>query len=214
MDQIVLDELISKYNTSEKAVIANKYPFPRPFHGEGEIKAIVLGADPTHITEKGVTDLDVVFGLSQPDKSPYWRQIQRNLKSLKTISINNLYVQNICRNYFLKETGKHKNDWTDIAREFWLPLLKKELDDLFDPKIPVLMTTEFLLKVILKENVNTKKAEKIYKDGSYFSKEQNYLNRDLYAFYRHPAYSLDKWPKYGDFLSDRLSIDSESDKSV
>lgn len=183
-------------------LIADKYPFPDAFKGDEGIKAIVLGADPTHIVNGIPKSLKQVFGLHL-DKSPYWRSIQRNIEQLSSISKNNLYVQNICRNYFTKETSKNKH-WVKIARDYWSRELKKELDDKFDKNIPILMTTEFILHSLLKNNRPKVKAFDIYTSCRMFNKDDNLLSRDLIAFYRHSRYSLKNWEEYRNFVDKRL----------
>ena len=60
-----------------------------------------------------------------------------------------VYTQNLCRNYFKSETSKNKI-WKQAA-EIWIDILKEELDDLFSTKILVLLTSQLLFDVLLKE---------------------------------------------------------------
>jgi len=198
-EQGILNSLIAKF----PGVINSRYPFPSPFIGNGKIKAIVLGADPTHIVNEKPKQLDKVFGLDKP-KSPYWRSIQGNLDGL-ILSMDNIYVQNLCRNYFTKETSKNKY-WKQIARDYWAPFLKKELDERFDTNVPVLMTTEFILHSVLTDPKRKLEAKTIYKEKIVIPKEENLLGRDLIAFYRHYKYSLTlpKWKGYKEFISARV----------
>ena len=89
----------------------------------------------------------MVFGLDK-EKSPYWNSINRNIKQLSNLSMDNIFVQNICTNYFLQETSKNKN-WIEIARDYGCGYLKQELDAKFDKTVPILMTTEFILYSII-----------------------------------------------------------------
>jgi len=57
-------------------LISNIYPFPEAHVGKDKIKAIILGADPTHIVDGKPKPLKKVFGLDQKN-SPYWRSIQK-----------------------------------------------------------------------------------------------------------------------------------------
>lgn len=74
--------------------IFDKYPIPLPFIGTDKIKAIVLGADPTHIINSEPKCLNMVFGLDM-DYSPYCNGIGKNLERIRGLSLNNVYVQNI-----------------------------------------------------------------------------------------------------------------------
>lgn len=197
----IIKELISRYN-NEQEIVADISNFPRPYIGK-EIKAIILGADPTHIIQGAPNPIHAVFGLNEASSSPYWRNISKNIEECN-LSLNNLYVQNICQNYFTKETSKHKKTWQQVAREFWIPLLREELS-LIDPKIPVLITTEFILSAVLISKKDFVKAKDIYSNHIYFAKEKNQLGRDIYALYRHHAYSLPKWGEYTLFLVNKIS---------
>ena len=182
--------------------VADITALTKPYHGKSKTRAIILGADPTHIINDKPVIMEKVFGLEK-EESPYWRSIQRNLDQLNFITIDNLYVQNVCQNYFKCETSKNK-EWLNIAREYWIPFLKEELDGLFDPEVPVLLTTEFILKAVLKDPAQIKKAKDIYTDKISFPPTVNRLGREMFAFYRHYKYGLGRWKEYGGFLDGRL----------
>jgi len=76
------------------------YPFPAPYRGNKTIKAIMLGTDPGNLFSGSTVRIPVVFGLSTPG-SPYFRTIQENIDQLNDLEIDNLYIQNVCRSYFL-----------------------------------------------------------------------------------------------------------------
>jgi len=181
----LLSQLQLKYE-----VVKKLYPFPKPFIGVEKIKAIVLGADPTHIVNGKPKKLDMVFQLNNV-KSPYWRSVQNNINQLEGLTLENLYVQNLCRNYFNKETSQN-DDWIEIARNNWVPFLKEELDNKFDRSVPILMTTEFILHSILKDKNKSLKAKDIYTNCITISPNENLLGRELIAFYRHFYYSFNK----------------------
>lgn len=190
-------EILQQIKEQYPDVYDGYYPFPAPFRGSKTIKAILLGTDPGNVSAGSTVRIPVVFGLSTPD-SPYFRAMKDNIDQVKNLDIENLYIQNVCRSYFTCDTSKNKH-WKSITRDLWLPYLKQELDFLFDPDIPVLVTAEIILDVIL----NDKKpdAEDIYKNTIIFSKEQNHLNRTVLAFYRHQKYDLTNWPEYANELN-------------
>ena len=190
----VLNKLIKEY----PCLVREMYPFPEPHKGKHTIKAIILGADPTHIIKDVAIPLKKVFGLDLKN-SPYWRSIRNNLDQVPGLSLDNVYVQNVCRNYFKAETTNNKK-WIEIARKYWIPFLRFDLDRKFDPSVPVLMTTEFILHAALKEDVKKLKAENIYLDNIAIGAGQNLLGRELLGFYRHYKYSLKKWSGYSEFL--------------
>lgn len=184
-------------------LIHNIYPFPATFTGNDKIKAIVLGADPTHIVNGEPEQLEKVFQLNKPKSSPYWRSMNTNIAQIANLSLDNLHVQNVCRNYFTKETSKNK-DWVHIARNYWVEHLKEELDSKFDKEIPVFMTTEFILHSLLIDDYIKIKAKDIYQNCITIKKEDNLLARELIAFYRHPKYSLSNWNNYRDYISSKI----------
>ncbi len=183
-------------------IVHPTYPFPRPYIGSGEIKAIILGADPTRIVNGNPQPFNMVFELDN-ERSPYWRGIGKNIELLDGITMDNVYVQNMCRNYFTRETSQNKH-WTSIARDCWVKVLNEELDRQFSPTIPVLITTEFILHACL-ANAPRFKARDIYSNCMSYSWKDNLFGREVLALYRHPAYSLNKWSEYARFLSNRIS---------
>lgn len=195
----ILNKLLKKYPKQ----VTDIFPFPKVHHGKGEIKCIILGADPTHLVENKPKPLQMVFGLNN-EKSPYWNTIKRNIKHLENITMDNIYVQNLCRNYFTIETSRNKS-WAEIAKNYWVHFLKIELDNLFEPEIPVFMTTEFILNSVL---INQKpyKAFDIYSKLISFSKAENLLSRELIAFYRHQNYALKNWNLYTKFIKGKLEL--------
>lgn len=206
VQQLDLTSLSEKYPD----IISPLLPFPEPFLGSGPIKAILLGADPTHIVENDPLPLKMVFNLNH-EKSPYWRGIQKNIQMIAGLSRENVFVQNVCRNYFKVETSRNK-EWVKIAREFWIPILKEELDSMFPAAVPILMTTEFILRAALKDKINLLKANNIYAECVSIQKEDNLFNRELLAFYRHPAYSLFNWPEYNQFVGEKLKLKTRKTK--
>lgn len=182
--------------------VHDRYPFPEPFRGTGEIKAIVLGADPTRISKDETSQpFEVVFELDNP-KSPYWRGIGKNIRLIDGLGEDNLYVQNLCRNYFTKETSKNK-EWELIARNYWIPFLRKELDELFPQSIPILITTQFILRACLISG-RPMKPLSIYEGNKAIAPEENLFGRKLLALYRHHSYSLDHWKDYAGFLGGEI----------
>jgi len=194
----ILDILVKEY----PLLVFNRFPFPLPYLGSKTIKAILLGADPTHIVNDIPQDLSRVFGLDL-NYSPYWNGIKNNINTIESLTLDNLYVQNVCRIFFKIETSKNEK-WTEIAQRYWIQFLKEELENLFDPELPILMTTEFILKASLNNPEEFIKASDLYKYCKTFPKETNNFHRELIALYRHPDYSLKLNKNYSTFLSDRF----------
>ncbi len=41
-------QILKRLKIDYPSVIHDQYPFPKPYKGRGETKAIILGVDPTH----------------------------------------------------------------------------------------------------------------------------------------------------------------------
>lgn len=81
---------------------------PEAYEGTAEMKAILLGADPTNNgikEDKGQKQLKTVFGIGE--FTEFFRPQLGNLKQIG-LDVNNVYIQNLCRNYFNHETSKNK----------------------------------------------------------------------------------------------------------
>ena len=184
LDQIKLDQNIS---IEEKEYLNESLPEPFCFNPK-KIKAFVLGADPSNFSDGGKPQfLTTVFGIGYDHR--YFSGILKNLNAVG-LHLEDVYVQNVVRNYMIKETGSNKT-WKLFA-EHWLPDLKEELD-LIDKskKMPVLVTAESILKFLVKKGVKVEKADTIYSNPvSPIPAENSKLGRPLIAFYRHPKYSL------------------------
>ena len=195
----IIEKLVSKYGS----LISVENSLPLEYRGTGKIKAIILGADPTHIVVGKPIPMGMVFNLDRSN-SPYWRGIRTNLSQIKGLTMDNIFVQNVCRNYFKLETSKNVF-WVEIARNYWIPYLKNELDNEFPKTIPILMTTEFILNAALSNQNKIHSALSIYTQCLYISEKDNLFNRKLFALYRHPKYSLKSWREYCEFLAVQIN---------
>lgn len=180
-------------------LIRSRYPddyyhadtLPEAYQGKGKIKAIIIGADPTYEKDNG--KLKVVFGLENPN-SPFFRSIHENIKTLG-LTLDNIYVQNLIKSYFTKESSKNKI-WKECAT-LSMENLKRELDAKFPRTVPMLITAEIILKVLVyNEHIKGIKPKQIYSQNLTFPPEQNFFGRNVIALYRHHEYKLDKWPDY------------------
>ena len=155
------------------------YYIPRPYYKNiKDVRAIILGADPSNPQDK---TFEYVFGLERGDKSPYFQKILGNISNIN-LNLDNIYVQNLCKNYFTEVTDD--NDlYNEIAEKYWLPQLKYELDSLFAPNIPVLVTAWKVLEVIAPAAEKYAKAKnKIYNNSVVFL--DNRLSRPVFALFR------------------------------
>ena len=168
--------------------------YPKPFYNnKNKIKAFVLGADSSNPKKKA---FEYVFGINSGDRR-YFASIERNLNAIG-LTINDVYVQNLIQEYLEKPTAENKNWENDAAS--WLPVTKKELDEIDKTlKLPVFVTAERIMKFLYPE---TPKAKDIYSGLIQipFTMNSNELGRPLIPFYRHFNYSLTGKPEYKNLI--------------
>ena len=190
-------EILSQIKQRFHNVYEGTYPFPIPFEGKENIKAILVGTDPGNLIKGKTKHFEKVFGLEN-NKSKYFSSIYSNIKLLQNLSIENLYIQNICKNYFNCNAYLNKY-WLKIANEFWLPVIKNEFNSRFKPEIPVLLSSELIFNLLIKKECKNS-AKYLYENSKFISETDNYLGRVLIPFYRHYKYSLKNWNKYKDCI--------------
>lgn len=181
--------------------VTNNFSFPMPYcEVSHSVKAIVLGADPSN--PQGRT-FEFVFGLENRN-SPYFSSILKNLNKID-LNLNQIYVQNLCPNYFSDVTDKN-DDYIETASKYWLPVLKEELDTLFQPEVPVFITAWKPLVVVEPRALDfRKKKSDIYKRAIIFNR--NKLDRPVIALFRggqrkgfNGYYDL-KYLEFSDYLA-------------
>lgn len=177
--------LQQRYNRIYRA--ADKLPLPFRVPGS-RVRAIVLGTDPSN--PRGIL-VEKVFGLENLD-SPYFRAILHNLEQIG-LSLQDVYVQNLVKNYFRVVTSANPN-WGEIAA-LWCGMLQKELDGFFDRRIPVLITTKDLYSVLALNPLQGKPSD-LYRNQVVVIPTENHLGRTLVPFFRHWYYGLQRWDDY------------------
>ncbi|HPI86329.1 MAG TPA: hypothetical protein PLR01_08140 [Bacteroidales bacterium] len=164
---------------------------PKPFFTDlKNVKAILLGADPSNNSNKGrAVQLQHVFGINGKDKR-YFMGIEKNLAAIG-LSRYNIYAQNLIQSYQPEETGKNIH-WQEVAAK-WVEILKKELDSI-DPgrKIPVLVTAQIVIEFLSMEPLPSPKEIYLSQADGIVKPEENKLGRTLIPFYRHYSYAIGK----------------------
>lgn len=196
----IFDDL-KKYPDLQNICRMDIQVLPQAYLGSNNIKAILLGADPTNDgikNNKGLKQLKYVFGINSEYEKYFFGPQSSNLKSIK-LSKEDLYIQNVCQNYFTEQTSKNKS-WKAVA-QIWLPYLQKELAKL-DNNIPVFVSAEKIMELFI---LDTPRAEDIYNvilEPYFFSP---LLKREIYPLYRHPKYMLtNNWFDYREYLINRI----------
>jgi hypothetical protein len=197
-----------KYDNELIKLIKSRYPnayyearsLPKAYVGNDVIKGIVLGADPTYLKDNG--KFEYVFGL-EDKRSPFFRSILANLEDIG-LSLENLYVQNLVKNYFKEETSQN-SVWEECAL-LWLENLKRELDDRYKRDIPIFSTARKILEVIVfSEFLKDIRPHTIYSQNIVFGPEQNYFRRNVIALFRHHKYKLKDQQSYAEYIKALLT---------
>jgi hypothetical protein len=171
---------------------------PEAYTGKNRIKAILLGADPTNDgikDNRGLKKIETVFGIGSEYERFFFGPQITNLKAIN-LTKDDLYVQNVCRNYFSEQTAKN-NKWQEFA-EIWMEYLKEELDQL-DPKIPILATAEKILNSLIPFVLPAGDIYNLKFLPPFYSEK---LKRYIIPLYRHPKYMLsrDIWKDYREHI--------------
>lgn len=177
-----------------------QYFLPHPYcYNTQNIKAFVIGADPSNFSNKRhPVILNTVFGIGCGDPR-YFRDILNNLKRIG-LNLENIYVQNIVRNYMTFETSEKPLLWHKFA-SLWIEILKQELNCV-DPKteIPALITAEAIYDFLLVDKKEKCSPSDFYNCKAIIpiEKAKNKLERPIIPLYRHFRYKLtsDKWDEY------------------
>lgn len=184
-DKTILQELKKRFASG----IEDYIPFPKPFPDEQDplkVKAIMLGCDPSNSRKIRFTH---VFAQGEiPEEFKAFVTTHTNQLNSIGLSWNDIFTQNLCRNYFVKETGKNLTLWKKAAREFWIEEFKNELAEKGIPAIvPVLLTSKYLYDVLVTDdNWKSKSVDDFYscKVSIPVPAGKNLLNRPLIPLYR------------------------------
>jgi len=171
---------------------------PAAYSRDGEVKVIILGTDPSNPQKK---HFKKAFGLEE-ENSPYFRMVRKNLDEID-LSLKDVYVQNLCKNYFKCVTNENPY-WSEVAK-MWLPLIKEEFDSKFDLKVPVFITAGRLYFLLTgKKEIKGYQFKRLYNEMIFVKPSENAFNRTLVPFFRHPYYSLKKWKDYANQVKTSL----------
>ncbi|HPR27005.1 MAG TPA: hypothetical protein PLG29_11625 [Lentimicrobium sp.] len=188
-----------------------KQPPPKPWIVPNPV-AFVLGCDPTAFKaedkgkpkeEREPVIFRTVFGLDNGLK--YFGGINANLDALGLKYKTCTYIQNLVTDYQVEETSKNK-EWDNTASGS-IDARRTEFDTI-DPthKIPVLLTSERLYKVLMNAGEPLLPAQELYKQESVMiPADKNKLGQPLIALYRHPKYNYSRQIDYFNRVKNALN---------
>ncbi|MBI3732782.1 MAG: hypothetical protein HY259_04905 [Chloroflexi bacterium] len=189
---------------------------PKVYCGTGEVRLIILGQDPTVLSEKGRRKIRTVLNL---DRGGSLKTYLAKLCSGLGIQLEeNVYATNLLKNFFVVQPTKIADK--SVLRRFaeaWLPVLATELAPY--ESVPVITLGEPVLALII--NAGSSPFVKAYWDYraheeagrpghfSHLTASQNRLGRDIFPFphqpsMRQPFYSA-TIDHYLDYVRDEIS---------
>lgn len=186
-EQLKQDKKLSQY-------VDGTLHIPKPYHGTGEIKLIVLGQDPTVKNPVSRKRIKTVLNL---DKNRSVKAYLSRVCSVLGISVKeNAYATNLYKNFFVHPPTQIFD--VNIFLEFigaWLPLLKDELA-LFG-QVPIITLGEPILAPLLRIGVPAKvrhywgytpdwKSGKSY-PFQHVKPQDNKLGRVIFPFPHQPS---------------------------
>lgn len=187
--------ILTKLNESLPGQIDLTKQIPMPYWNNekdvSKVKAIYLGCDPTNTVKNIQFEYAFAHGTSDPGFKRFITQHENQLTSIG-LNWDLVYTQNLCQNYFTSETAKNKI-WKQAAQAIWIDELNNELNKLFVIDIPVLLTSQLLLDVLLNDNLlEMGKRPARYDAMKFYTGEtnipipsgQNKLRRPLIPVYR------------------------------
>ena len=204
-DTVILKKLMEQYG--EQILPIDVFPKAYCPGGISNVKAIYLGCDPSN---KHSTNLPFAFA-HESDLKIFNSFIKTHTEQLMQIKLNwnDVYAQNLCRNYFRDETSKNII-WKTVAKEFWIDKLKDELVQ-FDAEIPILLTSSYLYDVLVTCKKN--KPIEFYecRQEIPIPSEDNKLSRPLIPFYRNRRkvdyhLSNERWCTYKETIINNLNL--------
>jgi hypothetical protein len=184
-DKQLVEDLIAKGFPAIKSI----FTLPKAYcTNPAGIKAIYLGCDPSNGNEPRQFEYAFALeALSGKDIGLFKRFVDFHATNLDQVGLGweDVYVQNLCRNYFDRETSKNLFAWKKAATEYWIAIFNKEIEWI-PAQVPVLLTSAYLYKVLVKGIWAKLLAPDFYQLGHEIPvpAENNWLNRPLIPFYR------------------------------
>lgn len=122
----------------------------------GTVKLIILGQDPTVKSKESRKSIKAVLNLDK--KGSLTRYLSEISLELGLDLKKNVYATNLLKNFFIEPptTIKDINIFNAFI-PYWLPVLKKELEEF--PNVPIISLGEPLLQSIIKQGVSKRVRE-------------------------------------------------------
>lgn len=157
---------------------------PRVYQGTGDIRAIILGQDPTVKDPVARASIRVVLNL---DRHGNLRKYLQGLCGALGIDLaENVYATNYLKNFFIKPPTQIKHvDVLKEASSWWLPLLREELSRFRG--VPVVTLGEPLLSALVREGARSR-----LRDYWGYTSDWRFGGRGPFGFVRASESHLDR----------------------
>jgi hypothetical protein len=183
-------------------LVDSSLPIPRPLRGDGTIKLVILGQDPTVKNQHERAKIRVVLNLDRGGNLR--RYITRVCEGLGLDLDRHVYATNYVKNFFVRPPTKIEElDVLGAASRYWLPLLQDELAELGDA--PVIALGEPLLRALVTGSASTLVRHywgytRRWQAGEmanlqYLRPAQNRLERVVFPFPHEPSYRQKRFYK-------------------
>lgn len=198
-----------------RSYVDNSLKIPKVHQGNGEIKLIILGQDPTVKNRRARKNIKTVLNL---DKHGRLLNYLTFICLKLGIDLNeNVYATNYMKNFFIDPPTQIKD--VDIFNEFepyWLPLLHEEVSQF--PNVPIISLGQPLLRVFaIKESsprvrdywgYSARWKLGVQEEYQLLKPEGNKLQRLIFPFPHQPSvnkqFYCERLVSYIDFMSQRL----------
>lgn len=162
-----------------------------PFIGQGEIKLIIIGQDPTVRNKEQRSKISITLNLKSPGS--LLRYIEDDICTGLSISLENVYATNLFKYFYTSPPA----DTPGVLFKHLLPnleLLKEEIN--MFPYVPIITLGEPVLKLLANEpqyqkvrnhwgyDKATGKSNGVFR---YCPKEKNNLSRVIFPFPHQPS---------------------------
>jgi hypothetical protein len=187
----ILNEL--KANPELVRFVDASLSIPQVFCGNGKIRLVFLGQDPTVANANSRKKIKKVLDLGR--HGHLWHYLEKICIGLDLSLASNIYATNYLKNFFVDRPTQIKE--VNILKVFsspWLPLLKDELAQF--PGVPVITLGEPLLQAVVCEGARPKvRAYWGYTPDwmtgttgalSYLHPAENVLDRQIFPFPHQP----------------------------
>lgn len=201
--ELRVKSILFQLNESGDNQICERYV--RPYKGNGEIKLVIIGQDPTVRIPKSRENISYTLNLDKKGSALY--KYVKHVCRILDITIDNVYATNLFKYFYTNPPA----DTVTVLRHHLQPnivLLKDELDSLKLPeKCPIITLGEPVLQLLLNEylpefqkkmqyywdyNKNTKSSGGCF---HYVKANDNALTRDFYPINHQPSMKLEFYRK-------------------